>query len=169
MILDYRDDGQFDEIYRTLYAPLYRFVIVRCRDRALAEDITQDTFIRFLQAAPTLDGRSPLPYLHTVARNALIDHYRKKTPDFDDEALAQLVSADPSPEAVAALGEEVAGVIAALGKLSGDEEAAIRLKYLDGFDTKEISLQLGKTEESVRQLLSRGLRRVRTILDGTHD
>ncbi len=163
------DEAAFEQIYTALYAPLFRFVLVRTKDRDLAEDITQNTFIKFLSTLPTFEGSAPLPYLHTVARNAIIDHYRKKQPDFDDEALWALASTAPTQEEVLVLGEEVATVVGALTQLSPTEEAAVRLKYLDGLETSEVAQYLDKTEEAVRQLLSRGVRRIRSILDGTHE
>ncbi len=163
------DHAAFTDLYNRLYAPLFRFVFLRTKDRDLAEDMTQDTFVKFLNALPSYEGSAPLPYLHTVARNAIIDHYRKKKPDYDDDALWALASEAPSAEEAAILGDDVREVARVLAELSPAEEAAIRLKYLDGLDTGEISLYLEKSEDSVRQLLSRGLKRVRALLDGTHE
>lgn len=163
------EHAAFAELYHKLYAPLFRFVYLRVKDRDVAEDVTQDTFLKFLTALPTFTGSAPLPFLHTVARNAIIDFHRKKKPDLDDDALWDLASDAPTQEEVASLGEDVAGVIRALAKLSPGEEAVVRLKYLDGLDTKEIALYLEKTEDSVRQLLSRGLSHVRSLLDGTYE
>lgn len=159
------DQLTFDEVYRTLYAPLFRFVYTRVKDRALAEDITQDTFVVFLKVHPTFQAGAPLPYLHTVARNKVIDHMRKKRPDLDDDALFALASDAPTPEESAVLGEELSLVLSALATLSPAEEAAVRLKYLDTLTTAEIAQYLEKSEEAVRQLLSRGLARVRAYID----
>jgi RNA polymerase sigma-70 factor (ECF subfamily) len=163
------DERAFTTLYAELYAPLFRFVFLRTKDRDLAEDITQNTFIKFLAALPTFVGSAPLPYLHTVARNAIIDHYRKKQPDYDDEALWALASTAPTAEEALALGEEVAAVVSVLSQLSPAEEVVVRLKYLDGLETAEIATYLNKTEEAVRQLLSRGVRHIRSILDGPHE
>ncbi len=159
------DHVAFTDLYNHLYAPLFRFVFLRTKDRALAEDITQDTFVKFLAVLPTFDLGTPLPYLHTVARNAIIDHYRKRRPELDDDALLELASHEPTAEESAVLGDDVAEVIRALALLSPTEEAAIRLKYLDSLDTNEISLYLDTSEDAVRQLLSRGLKRVRAYFD----
>lgn len=163
------EHAAFADLYHKLYAPLFRFVYLRVKDRDVAEDITQDTFLKFLNALPTFTGSAPLPYLHTVARNAIIDFHRKKKPDLDDDALWDLASGEPTQEETAMLSEDTAKVVRVLAKLSPGEEAVIRLKYLDGLDTRDIALYLEKSEESVRQLLSRGIRHVRSLFDGTYE
>lgn len=162
------DHAAFDALYRSCYAPLYRFVLIRVRSKDVAEDITQDVFIKFLRALPRYTGApSVLPYLFTVARTTVIDHYRKRQPDFDDDALWALASEDPSPEEEAALGVEVARVLRFLSKLSPAEEAAIKLRYLDGLSTAEVAAILEKSEDAVRQILSRGVRELRSLLEGS--
>lgn len=163
------DHGAFSELYTSCYAPVYRFIVVRVKSKEDADDITQDVFVKMLRALPTYQSRSDslLPYLFTIARNAIIDYLRKKKPIYDDDALWDLASADPSPEEAARLGGEVTEVLKALHKLSEAEEAAITLKYLDGLGTAEVAGILGRTEESVRQLLSRGIRNIRSILEST--
>jgi RNA polymerase sigma-70 factor, ECF subfamily len=163
------DTGAFDTLYRALYAPLFRFVLMRVKDRELAEDVTQDTFVVFLAQIRTFSRGAPLPYLHTVARNKIIDHYRKRQPDRDDEALWALADSGPTPEESARLGDEVGEVFAALRTLSPSESEVVKARYLDALTTAEVAELLGKSDESVRQLLSRGMRSLRAYYDGTQD
>ncbi len=161
------DHAAFDTLYRTCYAPVYRFVLIRVRSKDEAEDITQDVFIKFLRILPQYESRgSTLPYLFTMARNAVIDHYRKRRPDYNDDALWALASEGPSPEEESALGAEVSKVLKLLDELSDAEEAAIKLRYLDGLSTTEVAAILLKSEDAVRQILSRGIRRLRYLLEG---
>ena len=68
-------EGQYDKIYRYCYFKLH--------DRYLAQDITQETFLRFYRQEMSLDngrelpGKS-LPFLYTVARNLCIDEFRRR-------------------------------------------------------------------------------------------
>lgn len=163
------DETAFNELYRLLYAPLFRFVLMRMKDRELAEDVTQETFVVFLQHLKTFGSGSPLPYLHTVARNKIIDHYRKHQPDVDDDALWALADSAPTHEEAARLGEEVGEVFLALSTISLAEAEVLKARYLDGLTTAEIAMILDKTEEAVRQLLSRGMRSLRAYYDGTND
>ena len=59
------------------YDCIYRYCYYRLRHVQLAEDITQETFLRFFECERKDTGR-PLAYLYTVARNLCIDEFRKK-------------------------------------------------------------------------------------------
>ncbi len=157
----------FEELFRVCYAPVFRFIFLKLKSRDESEDVTQEVFIKMLKSLPHYEDRGPslLPYLFVIARNAVIDHVRKQKPEAGDDELWALVSQDPTPEESAQLGEETSQVIRILSQLSEAEEAVLKLKYLDGLSTSEISLLLEKSEEAVRQLLSRGIRRARSLLE----
>jgi RNA polymerase sigma-70 factor (ECF subfamily) len=163
------DPSAFDELFRACYAPVFRFVFIRLKSHDDAEEITQDVFVKMLASLSRYEDRGPslLPYLFTLARNAVIDLVRKRKPELDDEALWALPSGDPTPEESARLGEETAHVLKLLNQLSEAERDALRLKYLDGFSTAEVAATLGKTEEAVRQLVSRGVRRIRSLYESS--
>ena len=59
------------------YDDIYRYCFFRMRDRSLAEDLTQETFLRFLETSAYHDRGKPLAFLYTIARNLCIDHIRR--------------------------------------------------------------------------------------------
>lgn len=63
-------EEQYDKIYRYCYFKLY--------DKQLAQDITQETFLRFFRQDLCLDSNKELPYLYTIAKNLCVDNFRKK-------------------------------------------------------------------------------------------
>ena len=60
------------------YDKIYRYCYFRLHDRQLAQDITQETFLRFYGQSLSLDKGKELPYLYTVARNLCIDEFRRR-------------------------------------------------------------------------------------------
>ena len=64
-------EEQYDKIYHYCYFKLY--------DKRLAQDITQETFLRFFQQNLSFDNNKELPYLYTIAKNLCVDNFRKKT------------------------------------------------------------------------------------------
>ena len=58
-------EEQYDKIYRYCYFKLY--------DKQLAQDITQETFLRFYRQGLRLDRNKVLPYLYTIAKNLCVD------------------------------------------------------------------------------------------------
>jgi RNA polymerase sigma-70 factor, ECF subfamily len=84
-------------IYRATIDDLYRFVARRCdRDRALAEDVTQETWLRAVRTwhADGIPDR-PLAWLTTVARNLLSNHYRRRSPVPLDDTIAESIASEP--------------------------------------------------------------------------
>ena len=64
-------EEQYDKIYRYCYFKLH--------NRQTAEDITQETFLRYFQRYDHVTGREALKCLYTIARNLCIDEYRRRT------------------------------------------------------------------------------------------
>ena len=76
-------EKQYDKIYRYCYFKLY--------DKQLAQDITQETFLRFYRQGLTLDNDKELPYLYTIAKNLCIDHFRKRTVESLEEITEEVI------------------------------------------------------------------------------
>ena len=159
------DPKAFETLYTECYSPVYRFVLTRTKSQDDAEDITQEVFVKLLDSLKRYAQKGPslLPYLFVIARNKVIDHYRKKRPEYDDEMLWEMASEDPSPEDVARLGEETAHAVRLLNALGETEAMVVRLKYFDNFSTARIAQMLGKSEDAVRQILSRSIRYMRSL------
>ncbi len=60
------------------YDKIYRYCYTRVHNRELAEDLTQETFLRFLENPQYNGSGKELQYLYTIAKNLCIDEYRKK-------------------------------------------------------------------------------------------
>lgn len=113
-------EEQYDKIYRYCYYKLQK--------REIAEDLTQETFLRFLESPNYHNEGKALRYLYTIARNLCIDEYRKKKyqileGEFDGEKTAGL---DMEEKAVISL-----TVRAALLELEGDERELMLLRYVN--------------------------------------
>lgn len=59
------------------YDKIYRYCYFRLHQREIAEDITQETFLRFLESNGYVDMGQSLQYLYTIARNLCVDEYRR--------------------------------------------------------------------------------------------
>ncbi len=74
------------------YDKIYRYCYFKLNNAHLAEDITQETFLRFLESDSYKDAGRPLAYLYKIASNLCIDEYRKKKPSYiaDDELFTEI-------------------------------------------------------------------------------
>jgi RNA polymerase sigma-70 factor (ECF subfamily) len=162
------DSEAFGQVYREYFTPLYRYLYFRLGDKSLADDLVQEVFLRVFESLDrvTISERSPLTYFYTIARNLLIDNYRKKNiPTIDEtEAVNKLIEED-NPERQAILQGDIAKLRNALQKISSAEADALILKFIDNYSNKEIGQIMGKSEDSVRQLQSRGLKSLREFIN----
>lgn len=153
-------DYTFADMYDVHVRDVYRYVYRRCRDRAMAEDITQDTFMRAILATDDPTSIS-IGWLITVARNRLVDVLRRKT---RYEGKLRLVGTSGEDELDVELTERLR-VQAALSELSVDQRLVLTLHYIDGFTVPALAEHLGRSLKSVEGLVTRARRALRAELD----
>jgi RNA polymerase sigma factor (sigma-70 family) len=142
------------------------------KDSAKAEEITQDSLIKFMLAAPELESNDhALSYLHRTIENLCIDLFRLegRRPNLVviDDAQAEVeaawqVSGDHSQAISAA--EDAAIIRQALALLSPAERAALVMWEMEGRSTSEIAAELGIKESAVRHTVSRARTSLRRVL-----
>ncbi len=160
------DSVAFDELYTLVFTPIYRYVYFRVKRKEDAEDITQTVFLKAFQSLSgfTNRGVSPLAYFYSIARNSVIDHWRKKGEMlFGDMGDGVFDIPDSSGSERRILEKMWADEIVqeGMGVLTPLEAEALTLKFMHDLPNKEIAFLLEKTEEAVRQLQSRGIRKMR--------
>lgn len=166
------DAAAFGELYERYFTPVYRYLFLRCGDRLLAEDLSQTVFLKAYQSVASLrdQGRPPLAYLFTIARNSLIDYWRKKREvpfDVLGETARTIPTTAGDPRETASSHEAANLVRSAIRGLTDSEQEVIILKFLNELSNREVAEILGKSEAAVRQLQCRGLRALRKALHGT--
>jgi RNA polymerase sigma-70 factor, ECF subfamily len=146
-------------IYDATIDALYRYVSSRCGgERDLAEDITQETWLRAVRTwhAKGLPDE-PAAWLTTVARNLLVSHYRRRPAERLDDATAASLAADAADE-----GEERRSLVTrALARLP---LPAVRLLHAFHFQERrvaDIAVEHGVTERAVEGRLRRAREQLR--------
>lgn len=155
----------FGQVYVNLYTPLYRYVISRCHDPNLAEDVCQQTFLKFYGALPNYEPlTSPLAYLFTVAKRILINHKEKESPVFFDESILESLE-DNSSDVVEELDVKILAekINTYLPYLTEDEQDVTRLYFYSEYEYKEIAEILSKEEASIRKIKERALKKLRAL------
>jgi RNA polymerase sigma factor (sigma-70 family) len=138
-------------------------------DRALADDIVQDTFVAALRRPPAED-RPLRPWLARVVRNAARFRWRSDAHRTARETVAMrdAEAATPTSEELLAR-HQLQQVLAKLvGELAEPYRATILLRYAEGLEPAQIARKLGIPAGTVRWRISEGLERVRRGLDAEH-
>lgn len=156
------DQEAFSLLYKEYYVPVYRYIYLRIRSKEQSEDLTQDVFLKIYKSIGSLNptGDSPLGYFYTIAKNTLIDFWRKKNLSTvsDDDFLLSVPDSGPNAFDAAKLKEESSIIHECLAELSRDQREIITLKFVNDLSNQEIAKITGKKETAVRQLQVRGLR-----------
>lgn len=162
-----RPDERILVIYRDTIDPLYRYVSRHCRgDRSLAEDVTQETWLRAVREWRRKGPPDrPIAWLTTVARNLLVSYYRRRQP----AALEALLADDPlsvrDETRAAESSEAVAVVTSALARMPGPQAELIETFHFDDRRTSEIARDAGVSERAVEGRLRRARQRLRRELE----
>lgn len=151
----HRIDDQIEELMTHYGGALLRFLILLVRDRDVAEDCAQDTFIR---AYDNLQKGKPVNvhWLYKVGRNRALDDLQRRRREYSQpEALSDLTAVERSVSA------DTAAVRRALDRLSPSDREILYLHTVDRFKTADIATMLGASPEAIRVRLLRARRRFR--------
>jgi RNA polymerase sigma-70 factor (ECF subfamily) len=164
--------SQFNEIYRKEADAVYRFCLLRSSDREIALDFTQDTFMRFWNVLSDKERKpikNPRTFLFTIARNLIIDWYRKKK-SLSLEALMEgndgegANGFEPSISGSVETKIEAEHLIRKIENLSEPYRHAVYLRCVEELKPREIAEILDESVNVISVRISRGLRQLRTQL-----
>ncbi|HZP05242.1 MAG TPA: sigma-70 family RNA polymerase sigma factor [Terracidiphilus sp.] len=159
------DNDAFTGFYERSARPLWAYLSRVSGDGALAEDLMQESYVRFLCAerAPSLaiDGEvAARLYLFRIATNLLRDHWRRPRPSSLDEVSVEFFSTQstaPQTESRAVLGP-------ALKQMKPRERQLLWLAHAEGYSHREIAEITGLAAASIRLLLFRARRKIAKLL-----
>jgi RNA polymerase sigma-70 factor (ECF subfamily) len=159
---------RFLTLYDTALPEVYGYLLHRCGDVSLAEDLTSEVF---LAAARTLRHGDPadvtVAWLIGVTRNKLVDHWRRR--DREQRGLL-LVSTDLLRAEAAPFDEVEEGRgLATLYRLPPQYRAALTLRYVDGLSVPAVAAQMGRTIHAAESLLARARGEFRRLYMETDD
>ena len=147
------------------------------------EDLLQETSAEAVRSLPQVElaNREVFGWLCQIAERRIIDAHRKyiasekrnagrevpihAAPDTSRGGLIDLLVASMTTASQAfSRDQKQIRLLAALEKLSDEQQTALRLRYVEGLPSKEIAVQLGKSDGAVRVLLTRSLAKLQQIL-----
>ncbi|MEX1004812.1 MAG: RNA polymerase sigma factor [Acidimicrobiia bacterium] len=136
-----------ETFYRQHARAVFAFLLSLSRDRALAEDLTHDTFIKATRSLSGLRGGDPKAWLFTIARSVFIDHTRRRRPQPTD-------SVDIGPSIDPDI-EERDMIDATLARLTERQRLALLLVDHAGMSYAEMAEVVGTTPDAAKGLLHR--------------
>lgn len=161
------DEAAFARLYQRDVDTIYRYLLFKVGDPAVAEDLTSEAFVRAWQALPRYQHRQqPLRHwLLRIARNLAVDHFRRQA--MDRAAVDELSQAVPLVAGPPPLSESEE-LEAALRTLPPSQREVIVLRFLEDLPTSDVARIVGKSEGAVRVIQHRALRALRALLAAAH-
>lgn len=156
----------FDDLYTLHVDAIYKYLHRRTLVREIAEDLTSTVFLKAMESIRSFDPvRGPFrAWLYRIARNALIDHYRRhSSKTVDIESVWDL----PSEESASELAEQsmdAKKLHEALAKLNPAQRQVVLLRMWEGLSYKEIAEITGKSEGSLKVMFCRSVSELRSNL-----
>jgi RNA polymerase sigma-70 factor (ECF subfamily) len=146
-----RDDA-FEPFYGRTAPALWGYVARACNDSALADDIVQETFLRYLNnARPELPERQRKAFVYKIASRLLIDNFRRKKA-LPLETPEALTAGDEWPSTDEALSPDLKRLFVSL---KPRDRALLWLAYVEGYNHVEIAEICGLRAASVKVMLFR--------------
>lgn len=160
--------GAFERAYALHERAIYTFLVRLTRQRDVADDLFQETWVRLQKhRARLLPDTRLLPWLLTVARNLHRSYLRWRILDLSrffeaDEALG--LSSEASPDVSAEVRQELEAVERALGAISAGARELLLVSSMQELAPSEIQAMLHLSPEAYRQRLSRARKELRDAM-----
>ena len=153
-------------LYDDCYDRIARYAFVRLGDRAEAEDIAGEVFLKALESLDSYEERGiPMQaWLFKIAHNLLVDHIRRaaKRWTVPVETVEVVAEADPAEQAVN--NAEVTRVLKAMDELTESQRRVIELRFFGELTSDEAGRVLNKQAGAVRELQHSAIRALRVLL-----
>ncbi len=159
-----RDPDLLDRLIEQYQHRLLRYLVSLVGERATAEDLFQETWMRVLEHGTSYNGRTKfVTWLLTIGHNLAIDFLRRRRPASleamteAENAPREFASDAPNAFEIVARGEESERLAASLRQLRAEQREAIALRFQEGMSLEEIAQVTAVPLSTVKSRLYRGL------------
>ena len=160
------DKEAFTELYETYFSKLYRYVVVRIGNRAEAEDMTQQVFVKAYKSISSYRWRG-VPFsawLFRIAHNLIVDFFRKESKRPTVPLEESLVASNDNVQQVVERRLDIERVMAATRQLTAAQREVISLRFAGGLAIAEVARTMGKSEGAVKALQHSAIAALRRVL-----
>jgi RNA polymerase sigma-70 factor (ECF subfamily) len=156
----------FEELYKLIKPKLSQYLIVKCLDRSLAEDLLQETFLQIHRSRRTyLPGKAVTPWIFSIAHYVFLNDRRARVRrSHREESIENHLADFPIPPGIESA-VEVSGIKNAVAELSSEQREAMLLHHYWGLSFKEIGATLGIRAVTAKLRAHRGMLKLREYLN----
>ena len=171
-----QDPEAFGRLYEEHFDRIYRYIVLRVRNQADAEDLTQQVFLKALEhiGSYRYKGMPFSSWLFRIAHNQVVDHWKKKSREkarvipLDEIDEAKTLPLD-DPAMLAEQKLSLEQLAAACERLSDGQREVISLRFAGGLSVAEAARVMGKSEGAVKVQQHAALAKLRQFLGSSEE
>ena len=154
------DPGALAELYDRHFDGIYRYLFTRIRHQADAEDLTEQVFLKMVDSIQRYRPRGVAfsSWLYRIAHNLLVDRYRRagrEAVELTNEVRDSGPHSDPA--ALAQNSELQRQLLAAIQRLTPEQQQVITMRFIDNFDVEEIARLTRRQPGAIHSMQHRAL------------
>jgi RNA polymerase sigma-70 factor (ECF subfamily) len=161
------DPAALEALHRQFYGPVARYIQFKVNDPRTVEDLSGEVFVRVLEGLRKGYGwqDSPRGWIMGIARNVVVDYYRKRervTEVMLDPALTAAENGDPTQFTLK--NEQHEQLRRAIGQLTDEQRDVILMRFMEGIDIKGVAKAVNKSPGAIKGLQFRALRALADLM-----
>lgn len=142
------------------YDKIYRYCYFKVRNSVLAEDLTQETFLRYFEQTSYLERGRQMSYLYVIARNLCMDAFRrKKKEELTTELLEEIPCENPCEDT-----EQTLVLKQAISQLPDEAQELLLLRFVNELSVYELSKLYGQSRFAVYRKTNAALASLKALL-----
>lgn len=163
------ESSAFEALYDHFYDQIFRYIAFKTSDSLIAEDLTEDVFLRMLESIRKFkpQGHPFSSWLFRIAHNRVIDHYRKRGRDKNvplDTILTTVGESQSTLDTYVETKLAMREVNQAMGNLTDLQREVLNLRFAGGLSIKETAEAVNRNENSVKALQHSAVKKLRVLL-----
>ena len=161
-----RDEEAFAILYEEHFDKIYRYVTLKIGDKAEAEDLTQQVFLKALQSISSFRWKG-IPFsawLFRIAHNQVVDYFRKKKKYATAPLYESLAGSDIDPQLAAERNLDIEQLLLATKRLTEAQREVISLRFSGELSIAQVAKIMGKSEGAVKALQHSAIVALRKVL-----
>jgi RNA polymerase sigma-70 factor (ECF subfamily) len=164
------NEAAFTQLYDLFFEKIYRFTFFRVGHKEVAEDLTEDVFIKAFSNLHSLQQDQVFEsWLYQIARNRIIDYYRSKKQIVALDEVENTLEYETNVIDILNLESQQKIFIKILKELSAEQQMVIKLKFLEGLENDEIASLMEKNEGAIRVIQHRAIAKLKELISQVTD
>ena len=154
----------FEGIFRKYYSMLCAFAISKLKDKELAEEITQEVFVKFWEKRADLDVSNFKSYLFSSVNNTILNHFKHQQVRREHVAEMKIVQEDSSEDLTVEYNELQDKLTSLILEMPEARQRIFRMVKIDGMKYKDVAEELGISVKTVENQMGSALKFLRKYL-----